>query len=108
MKLPTAPSFGRQACKHHIATLPEANYIFDDYLEMNIQSGTQWDGLRHYGHRTNGKLYNNLDPAEVFEGRLGARCRDLQVHKFRHTRRDISETVQALGAVSKPSPNTAL
>ena len=32
---------------------------------MNSQSGSQWDGLRHFGHLGAKKLYNNLDPAEV-------------------------------------------
>lgn len=32
---------------------------------MNTQSGSQWDGLRHFGHLTCHFLYNNLSPSEV-------------------------------------------
>ncbi|THV64014.1 hypothetical protein D6D27_10544 [Aureobasidium pullulans] len=38
---------------------------------MNIQSGSQWDGFRHYGHQTQGRFYNNLTPEEV---KSGTRC----------------------------------
>jgi hypothetical protein len=48
--------------------VPESEYIFDDWLDMNIQSGSQWDGLRHYGHLGHKKLYNNLDPSEISSG----------------------------------------
>lgn len=37
---------------------------------MNIQSGSQWDGFRHYGHSGHQKLYNNLDPSEVYTGKF--------------------------------------
>lgn len=36
---------------------------------MNIQSGSQWDGFRHYGHMGHKKLYNNLDPSEILTGK---------------------------------------
>jgi hypothetical protein len=66
--LPKNPAFGRQPCKHRIAHVPESEYIFDDWLDMNIQSGSQWDGFRHYGHLSHKKLYNNLDIDEIFKG----------------------------------------
>jgi hypothetical protein len=35
---------------------------------MNTQSGSQWDGFRHFGHLGIQKLYNNLDPKDVVSG----------------------------------------
>lgn len=43
--------------------------VFDDWIDMNIQSGSQWDGFRHYGHQTQGRFYNNLTPEEVKSGK---------------------------------------
>jgi hypothetical protein len=68
LTLPAKPAFGRQPCKHWIKHVPESEYIFDDWLDMNIQSGSQWDGFRHYGHLSHKKLYNNLDISEIHEG----------------------------------------
>jgi len=65
---PAAPSFHREAFKHHIAPHPLSPCIFDDFYNMNTQSGSQWDGFRHFGHLGINKLYNNLDPAEVTSG----------------------------------------
>lgn len=43
--------------------------VFDDWIDMNIQSGSQWDGFRHYGHQSQGRFYNNLTPEEVKSGK---------------------------------------
>ncbi|THX23339.1 hypothetical protein D6D10_10340 [Aureobasidium pullulans] len=71
MNLPAKPAFGRDACKHTVKNHPDGPLVFDDWLEMNIQSGSQWDGFRHYGHQTQGRFYNNLTPEEV---KSGTRC----------------------------------
>lgn len=68
LSLPTDPSFHRQAFKHEIRPHPISPCIFDDFYDMNTQSGRQWDGFRHFGHLGIKKLYNNLDPAEVISG----------------------------------------
>lgn len=68
INLPAQPAFGRQPCKHTIRHVPSSEHIFDDWLDMNIQSGSQWDGFRHYGHLGHEKLYNNLDASEVLTG----------------------------------------
>ncbi|RFU34864.1 hypothetical protein B7463_g1440, partial [Scytalidium lignicola] len=68
MNLPKRPAFGRQPCKHRIANHPDSPWVFDDWLDMNIQSGSQWDGFRHYGHLSTGRLYNNLTREEVLSG----------------------------------------
>lgn len=52
-----------------IASVDSNDYIYDDFLDMNIQSGSQWDGFRHYGHMGQKKLYNNLDASEIHTGK---------------------------------------
>ncbi|KAJ5376387.1 putative cyclase [Penicillium cosmopolitanum] len=71
MELPAHPNFDRSPCKFKILPNPSSDCIFDDTLEMNIQSGSQWDGFRHFGHLTHGFLYNNLSPKDVM---LTNRC----------------------------------
>ncbi|KAI5240368.1 hypothetical protein E4T42_08414 [Aureobasidium subglaciale] len=71
MNLPAKPAFGRDACKHTVKNHPDGPLVFDDWLNMNIQSGSQWDGFRHYGHQTQGRFYNDLTPEEV---KTGTRC----------------------------------
>ena len=68
MNLPTKPAFGRAPCQHRVANHPDGPMVFDDWLDMNIQSGSQWDGFRHYGHQTQGRFYNDLTPEEVLSG----------------------------------------
>ncbi|KAJ9143786.1 hypothetical protein NKR23_g6400 [Pleurostoma richardsiae] len=69
MNLPAKPAFGRDACKHKVSNHPDGPMVFDDWIDMNIQSGSQWDGFRHYGHQAQGRFYNNLTPEEVRSGR---------------------------------------
>ena len=47
INLPANPTFGRPPYQFRIAHIPESKYTFDNWLDMNIQSGSQWDGLRH-------------------------------------------------------------
>ncbi|KAN0099539.1 hypothetical protein V8E51_013314 [Hyaloscypha variabilis] len=65
MTLPAKPAFGRT---HRMANHPDGPMVFDDWLDVNIQSGSQWDGFRHYGHQTQGRFYNDLTPEEVLSG----------------------------------------
>ena len=43
----------------------------DDLIDMNTQSGSQWDGFRHGGHLAKKFFYNGLRPDE---SRTGTRC----------------------------------
>ncbi|KAI1359000.1 hypothetical protein F5Y08DRAFT_93100 [Xylaria arbuscula] len=70
MNLPAKPAFGREPCRHKMANA-DGPLVFDDWIDMNVQSGSQWDGFRHYGHQTQGKFYNNLSPEEA---KAGTRC----------------------------------
>ena len=42
------PLFGRAAFRQEIKDLGSGT-VFDDVLELNTQSSSQWDGFRHYG-----------------------------------------------------------
>ena len=68
MNLPTKPAFGRDACKHTFKNHPDGPMVFDDWIDMNVQSGSQWDGFRHFGHQTQRRFYNDLTPEEVKSG----------------------------------------
>ncbi|CAK7204040.1 hypothetical protein SEUCBS139899_006791 [Sporothrix eucalyptigena] len=65
LEFPKAPSFERSPLKHRIEVHPLNPCIFDDFYDTNSQAGSQWDGLRHFGHVGLGKMYNNLAPADV-------------------------------------------
>ncbi|KAF9481289.1 hypothetical protein BDN70DRAFT_547674 [Pholiota conissans] len=44
----------------------------DDEIHMNSQSGSQWDGLRHYGLIEHGVFYNNTNALSLPEGVIPA------------------------------------
>ncbi|KAH8667974.1 putative cyclase-domain-containing protein [Tricladium varicosporioides] len=47
-------------------------YTYDDEVGFNTQCGSQWDGLRHWGHSKTGLYYNGLRHEEVLKsGMLG-------------------------------------
>lgn len=69
MNLPKTPAFGRDACRHTIKNHPDGLMVFDDWIDMNIQSGSQWDGFRHFGHFGMERFYNGLTAEEVKSGK---------------------------------------
>ena len=38
---------------------------FDDLIHGNTQTGSQWDGFRHWGHQEVGLYYNGLKHDEM-------------------------------------------
>lgn len=42
-----------------LVRIPERGMPRDDELHMNTQSGSQWDGMRHFGVVEHGVFYNN-------------------------------------------------
>jgi hypothetical protein len=63
LDLPAPPLFNRQALRHTIHR--RRQNVFDDiYDSFNTQSSSQWDGLRHYGHRQFG-FYNGLTEEQI-------------------------------------------
>lgn len=74
MNLPKKPAFGRDACHHTIKNHPLSPMVYDDWLDMNIQSGSQWDGFRHFGHFTGERFYNDLTREEIEAGKSNTRA----------------------------------
>lgn len=68
LNFPDKPMFGRQAPKMSVLNvggkIATPEMIRDDEIHINTQSGTQWDGLRHFGILEHGVFYNNT-PAEA-------------------------------------------
>lgn len=62
--MPAQPGFGREPFKHEIKTLVE-NIAYDDLYHLNTQSGTQWDGFRHFAHIPTGSFYNNVGAPRI-------------------------------------------
>ncbi|KAK4951212.1 hypothetical protein LTR10_010185 [Elasticomyces elasticus] len=61
------PGFGRKATEHRFIDLKPAggHPVHDDELHINTQSGSQWDGFKHYGHGASDCYYNGLKHADV-------------------------------------------
>ncbi|KAI9874893.1 MAG: hypothetical protein M1830_009147, partial [Pleopsidium flavum] len=58
LDVPKIPSFGREEFKHEIKVL-HPSIAYDDLYHLNTQSGTQWDGMRHFAHIATGTFYND-------------------------------------------------
>lgn len=63
LEQPNPPLFMRQTLSHRIHR--RRRNVFDDiYDDFNTQSSSQWDGLRHYGHRQFG-FYNGVTEDQI-------------------------------------------
>ncbi|KAL4964499.1 uncharacterized protein BDV14DRAFT_209285 [Aspergillus stella-maris] len=49
LDVPKTPAFGREVFEHKIKNLG-GGVGYDDVYHLNTQSGTQWDGFRHFAH----------------------------------------------------------
>ncbi|KAK9458372.1 hypothetical protein V1511DRAFT_40545 [Dipodascopsis uninucleata] len=73
--LPIEPDFGRPGLKFDILPHPSGNaYMHDDGIVMNVQSGSQFDGFRHFGHLSGETMYNGLKDEEVVGPKANLRC----------------------------------
>lgn len=61
---PSQPALGRETFKHEIKTLVK-NRCYDDLYHMNTQSGTQWDGFRHFAQVPSLTFYNGVRGADI-------------------------------------------
>ncbi|KAH7911110.1 hypothetical protein BJ138DRAFT_1007287 [Hygrophoropsis aurantiaca] len=71
LHFPSRPVFGRKipsitTFKKDGPTIP----IRDDVIHINTQSGSQWDGLKHYGLRDYNVFYNNTPADSLSEGEM--------------------------------------
>ncbi|HKQ75370.1 MAG TPA: cyclase family protein [Blastocatellia bacterium] len=63
LELPDPPLFNRTALRRTL--IRRRHNVFDDaYDDFNTQSSTQWDGLRHNGHRQYG-FYNGVTGEQI-------------------------------------------
>ena len=63
LEQPHPPLFNRQTL-HHTIQRRRQNVFDDIYDSFNTQSSSQWDGLRHYGHRQHG-FYNGVTEKQI-------------------------------------------
>jgi len=73
--VPSVPAFGRKAFHHNIVTLAPG-MAYDDEYSLNTQSGTQFDGFRHFSHIESGKFYNGTTGAEIED----ESCKKCSIH----------------------------
>ncbi|KAL4956751.1 hypothetical protein BDW69DRAFT_202669 [Aspergillus filifer] len=62
--VPKAPAFGREVFEHEIKNLG-GGVGYDDVYHLNTQSGTQWDGFRHFAHLGSKCFYNGATAADI-------------------------------------------
>lgn len=68
---PSRPVFGRKVPEITTYKKYEDNIpVRDDVIHINTQSGSQWDGLKHYGMRDYNVFYNNTPAEALSEGQL--------------------------------------
>ncbi|RDX47364.1 hypothetical protein OH76DRAFT_1405974 [Lentinus brumalis] len=66
VNFPSKPVFGRKPPEHEIIFKEGRGAVHDDVLHINTQSGTQWDGLKHFGLLHHGLFYQGT-PASFFQ-----------------------------------------
>ncbi|KAL9638689.1 MAG: hypothetical protein Q9164_001397, partial [Protoblastenia rupestris] len=67
------PAFARESFKHNIKILAE-NIAYDDTYFLNTQSGTQWDGFRHFAHIPSQRFYNNTHGEDIVGPKANHKC----------------------------------
>ncbi|KAF1814565.1 hypothetical protein P152DRAFT_279092 [Eremomyces bilateralis CBS 781.70] len=70
---PEQPAFGREKFEHQIKVLAPG-VAYDDIYHMNTQSGTQWDGFRHFAHIPTATFYNNTKDEDILGPKANHKC----------------------------------
>ncbi|KAG9680758.1 hypothetical protein KCU85_g5413, partial [Aureobasidium melanogenum] len=73
LNTPEVPAFHRESFKHEIKTLA-ADIAYDDLYSLNTQSGTQFDGFRHFAHIPSGTFYNNTKGSDIVGPNANHKC----------------------------------
>ncbi|KIJ31836.1 hypothetical protein M422DRAFT_185389 [Sphaerobolus stellatus SS14] len=70
VNFPSKPMFNRRPPEHKVVsrTNPPRRASNDDELHINTQSGTQWDGLRHFGIFSEKCFYQGVPASEIPQG----------------------------------------
>ncbi|KAI0823831.1 hypothetical protein BC628DRAFT_1420576 [Trametes gibbosa] len=66
VQFPDKPAFGRIPPQHEVIFKAGRGAVHDDVLHINTQSGSQWDGLKHFGLLKHGLFYQGT-PASFFQ-----------------------------------------
>ncbi|KAF2665807.1 hypothetical protein BT63DRAFT_463993 [Microthyrium microscopicum] len=65
------PGFNRTKLQHKIVDWRKKPgftfYSYDDEITVNTQAGSQWDGLRHWGHTETGLYYNGIHHDDLIQ-----------------------------------------
>lgn len=61
----------RKPCTHRFNVKPLSN---DDELDINTQSSSHWDGLRHVGYRDGRRFYNGATQEDISGPNANERC----------------------------------
>ncbi|KPM42821.1 hypothetical protein AK830_g3764 [Neonectria ditissima] len=73
LNVPEGPAFGRQCFQQEIKTVVPG-IAYDDVYSLNTQSGTQWDGFRHFAHIASKKFYNNTTGEDILGPNSNEKC----------------------------------
>ncbi|KAJ9355703.1 hypothetical protein DTO280E4_6381 [Paecilomyces variotii] len=73
LNTPETPAFGREKFVHKIKVLVD-NVCYDDQYELNTQSGTQWDGFRHFAHMPTQTFYNGAKGTDIVGPTANHKC----------------------------------
>ena len=73
LNVPLQPSFKRQPFEHKILTIADG-ISYDDVYHLNTQSGTQWDGFRHFAHIPTQTFYNHTHKEDILGAAANEKC----------------------------------
>ncbi|PGH01620.1 hypothetical protein AJ79_07868 [Helicocarpus griseus UAMH5409] len=73
LNVPEQPGFGREKFTHTIKPLVPG-IAYDDKYELNTQSGTQWDGFRHFAHIETQTFYNGTKGEDIEGPNANHKC----------------------------------
>jgi len=74
LNIPTVPAFLRETFQHEIKPLDTHGTAFDDKYALNTQSGTQWDGFRHFAHTPTETFYNFTKGSDILGPEANDKC----------------------------------
>jgi Putative cyclase len=73
LNVPETPAFDREPFRHEIKVIRE-NIAYDDIYHLNTQSGTQWDGFRHFAHVPTATFYNGARGTDILGPNANHKC----------------------------------
>lgn len=71
MQNPEHPGFGRQPIQHRVFPTYKGKPVNDDELVFNTQSGSQWDGFRHWGLPDSQLFWDGQHQSEIISDNPG-------------------------------------